>query len=98
MRAGKTGRRASRVVGAAAAGIAAAAVAQELRTTRARRRWHGRVLGVPYDFRVPRLSRIRRTWWNTSSDRLLVPRAFGLGWGVNLARVARLAGLRRSRS
>jgi hypothetical protein len=56
------------------------------------------VLGVPYDFRVPRLSRIRRTWWNPAGDRVLVPRAFGLGWGVNLARVARLAGLRRSRS
>ena len=94
----RAGKRTGRAVGAAAAGIAAAAVAKELRTPRSRRRWHGRVLGVPYDFRVPRLSRIRRTWWNTSSDRLFVPRSFGLGWGVNLARVARLAGLRRRRS
>ncbi len=92
------GKRAGRVLGAAAAGLAGAAVAKELRTPRSRRRWHGRVLGVPYDFRVPRLSRIRRTWWNPAGDRVLVPRAFGLGWGVNLARVARLAGLRRSRS
>ncbi len=89
---------AGRTLGAAAAGIAAAAVAKELRTPKARRRWHGRVLGVPYDFRVPRLSRLRRTWWNTSSDRVLVPRAFGVGWGINLARVARLVGLRRAAS
>jgi Family of unknown function (DUF5808) len=57
-------------------------------------RLHGEVLGfVPYDFRVPNLKRVRREAWDPESSRVLTPKAFGVGWGVNLGRLARLAGI-----
>jgi Family of unknown function (DUF5808) len=56
-------------------------------------RLHGKVFGfVPYDFRVPNLERVRREAWDPGSSRVLTPKAFGVGWGVNLGRLARLAG------
>jgi uncharacterized membrane protein len=41
---------------------------------------------------VPTLSRLRRTWWNPREPRILVDTAFGLGWDVNVAALARLLG------
>jgi hypothetical protein len=55
---------------------------------------HGEVFGfVPYDFRVPTLERARMHTWNPRSARILTPTTFGVGWSVNLGRLARLAGL-----
>lgn len=48
----------------------------------------GRFLGVPYDFRVPTVDRIRRRWWNRDDARIFMPCAFGVGWAVNLIRLA----------
>ena len=48
---------------------------------------------VPYDFRVPTFERARSRWWNTDDDRVFVPQVFGVGWTVNLARVAKLVRL-----
>jgi hypothetical protein len=57
-------------------------------------RLHGEVFGfVPYDFRVPNLERVRRHAWDPASGRLLTPATFGVGWSVNLGRLARLAGI-----
>jgi hypothetical protein len=70
--------------------IAAAAVVDAV----ARRRKHGELFGfVPYDFRIPTVERARRSMWNPRSPRVLTPPTFGVGWGVNLGRLARLAKL-----
>ena len=55
----------------------------------------GRFLGMPYDWRRPTLERVRREVWNPAERRLLVPKAFGWGYGLNLAEAARRLGLRR---
>ena len=70
--------------------LAAAALAQELGKPEAERTWHGRVLGVPYDFRWPTWQRIRDAYWNPNSDRLFSDRVFGVGWAVNLYRAKTL--------
>jgi hypothetical protein len=88
-------RRVQRAALVAVAILGAAAVATELRRPPGLRRWHGRVAGlVPYDFRPPTLDRLRRTWWNPRDPRVLVDTAFGLGWDLNAAALARLLGLR----
>ena len=75
-----------KVIFAAAIAVTAAAVVKELRTPRERRTWHGKVAGaVPYDFRKPTASRLRRRWWNADAP-ILTPRAFGVGWDVNFGR------------
>ena len=79
----------------AAGAVVAAAVAKELRKPSEARTWTGRVLGLPYDFRRPTPEKIAREFWDPDSDAFLTPHAFGVGYGVNLARVARE--LRRSR-
>jgi hypothetical protein len=67
-----------------------AALLRELSRPPAERRWHGRVLAiVPYDFRPPTLERVRNEFWNTESDELLTPRAFGVGWGINSGGIAK---------
>lgn len=79
---------------ARAAGLAllAAALVTELRKPAAERTWHGRIGGVvPYDLRPPTLERIQAAWWSPDDPRILTDRAFGVGWAVNLGRLARLA-------
>jgi len=57
-------------------------------------RRHGELFGfVPYDFRLPTVDRARARTWNPDSPRLLTPVTFGVGWSVNLGRLARLAHL-----
>jgi len=93
----KPGRREARrgrfrgAVRLASAGLTAAAVARELRRPHAERTWHGRVANVPYDFRRPTLARVRQTFWAPDNPHLLVPHAFGVGWSINLGRLARVA-------
>ena len=70
-----------------AAGLAATAVARELRLPRSQRTWHGQLGMVPYDFRTPTPRRIKRSLWAPDDPHILVPRAFGVGWSVNLAAV-----------
>ena len=77
-----------RLVIAALTGLTLAAVVRELRLPASSRTWQGRIAGFPYDFRPPTLERVRRRWWNPEDPRLLTERAFGLGWAVNLARLA----------
>jgi hypothetical protein len=69
----------------ASAALAVAAVTQELRRPKSERTWHGRVANVPYDFRTPSPLRIKRSFWSPDDPRVIVPRAFGVGWSVNLA-------------
>ncbi|WP_042368269.1 DUF5808 domain-containing protein [Streptacidiphilus neutrinimicus] len=85
----RSGRTINRVVLAAAIGVTAAAVAKELRRPAEERTWRGRIVGLPYDFRPPTLARIRAEYWAPDNDALFTPHAFGVGYGVNLARLVR---------
>jgi len=69
----------------AAAGLAAAAVAKELRTPKKERTWQGSLGKIPYDFRTPSPKRIKRSLWAPDDPRVFVPRAFGVGWSLNFA-------------
>lgn len=64
-----------------------AAVAQELNKPESERTWHGRVAGVPYDFRWPTLDRFRKAYWNPDDERLFTDRVIGIGWAINLAQL-----------
>ncbi|MDO8964308.1 MAG: DUF1648 domain-containing protein [Coriobacteriia bacterium] len=55
----------------------------------------GRILGMPYDLRVPTSERIAAAWWNPLDTRIFVPRVFGAGWDVNFGAVAVRLGLVR---
>ena len=70
--------------------VVAAAVGEAVRTNRK----YGELFGVvPYDFRLPTAERARSRTWNPDSKRLLTPTTFGVGWSINLGRVARIAHL-----
>ena len=48
----------------------------------------GTFLGVPYDWRRAGFrARLKQRWWDPSEPRLVVPRAFGWGYDLNLARL-----------
>ena len=79
-------RNRSGLLGWLATGLAVAALVRELRLPAEERTWHGRILYVPYDFRVPTLARLRERLW-APEDRLLVPHVFGVGWSINLGRL-----------
>ena len=71
------------VAGMAAASLVGGALAQQLRRPLSERTWHGTIAGVPYDFRPPTPDKLRDTFWNKNTARVLVPHAFGVGWTVN---------------
>lgn len=67
-----------------AAGLAIAAVIKELRLPKEERTWHGVLVGfVPYDFRIPTVDKIKKTFWDPAGT-IVVNRAFGIGWTINL--------------
>ena len=47
----------------------------------------GRFLGVPYDFRVPTVDRLRDRFWNEDDERIFTPMVFGVGWSINFFRL-----------
>ncbi len=49
--------------------------------------------GIPYDLRPPTGERIRRSMWNPADPHLLRPRAFGVGWDLNVGALAVRLGL-----
>jgi hypothetical protein len=50
-----------------------------------RRRRRGRFLGLPYDWRPLTAQRLRDEVWNPAEPRILVPKAYGWGYGINFA-------------
>jgi hypothetical protein len=71
--------------------LAVAAVVQERRKPADERTWHGVVAGVvPYDFRRPTMERLRKAMWDPEGAHVIGPRAFGVGWTVNVGRVVTL--------
>lgn len=79
--------RIGRLVRAALLFLTLAAVAQELSKPEGERTWHGRVAGVPYDFRIPTPRRFRDAYWNPNDDRIFTERVVGIGWAINFARL-----------
>jgi hypothetical protein len=69
------------------AGLAAAAVGQELVKEPAERTWKGKVAGIPYNFNVPEWSSIAAEYWNPESEHIFAPHVIGMGWGINFAAV-----------
>lgn len=80
----------SDAVVAATVGLTAVAAAKELRKPKRRRDWHGELLGIPYDLRKPSAERLARNYWSPNDRQVIKPRAFGLGWDVNVGRLWRL--------
>jgi hypothetical protein len=78
------------LIGIAALALLAAAVVRELNIPRDQRTWHGRIFGVPYDLRRPTWRRVRESWWAPEDPRLVTPRVLGVGWSVNVGRLAAL--------
>ena len=67
--------------------LAIAAVIKELRLPKDERAWHGALGGlVPYDFRMPTVEKLKRTFWDRDGT-IVVNRPFGVGWTVNLGAV-----------
>jgi hypothetical protein len=79
--------RLGRLLRAAVLFLTLAAVAQELSKPESERRWHGRVAGVPYDFRFPSPKRFRDAYWNPNDPRIFTDRVVGIGWAVNFAQL-----------
>lgn len=63
--------------------IGVIAVIQELRKPEDERTWHGQVANfVPYDFRMPTVTRVRDTYWNPDGP-VFTSKVFGVGWAPN---------------
>lgn len=53
----------------------------------------GSFAGIPFDLRTPTGERLKAAWWNPTDERLLVPKAFGAGWDLNVGALAVRLGL-----
>lgn len=74
-------------------GLVGAALKEQLAKPPGERQWHGHIGGlIPYDFRPPTLDRLRQAWWNPDDERIFTPHTFGIGWSINLGRIAWLLG------
>jgi hypothetical protein len=73
------------------AGLTYAAVSQELKKPAAERTWTGTIGVVPYNFRVEEWRDLVKEYWNPTSERVLGPKAIGVGWSVNFAAIAHRA-------
>ncbi|HEX9132886.1 MAG TPA: hypothetical protein VF844_11400 [Ktedonobacteraceae bacterium] len=62
----------------------AIAIVEQIRRPPEERTWYGKIAGIPYDFRIPTVERIRATFWNKDTSQIFVPQAFGIGWSINL--------------
>jgi uncharacterized membrane protein len=63
--------------------LVVAAVWDQLQRPPAERTWYGSVFGIPYDFRVPTVERLREAFWNKDDTRIFVPCILGVGWSIN---------------
>lgn len=71
------------LIGAGTATLVTLAIKEQLNLPEEQRTWQGKVLGVPYNFRIPSKENIRSAYWNTETSQIIVPRPFGMGWTVN---------------
>ena len=82
-------RRRNRVIWRIGLLLAVVAVLDQIGRRPEDRDWHGRVLGVPYDFRLPTVDRLRARLWNSDDERVIVPQVVGIGWTINLYQLRR---------
>ncbi|GHO83026.1 DUF5808 domain-containing protein [Dictyobacter formicarum] len=80
----KTKRLVNGLIGLTVSALFGMAIVEQLSRPAEERSWQGNVLGIPYDLRFPTRERLRNTMWNSETSRIFVPRAFGLGWDINL--------------
>ena len=78
--------------------IAMAAIFQELEKPKEDRTWHGTIAKfIPYDFRLPTIDRLRESYWNPYTSRIITPEVFGIGWAINFyALLERLSLIRQA--
>ena len=62
----------------------AIAITQQLQRPPEERTWYGKIAGIPYDFRLPTVERIRDTFWNKDTSKIFLPQVFGIGWSINM--------------
>jgi hypothetical protein len=62
----------------------AIAITQQLQRPKEERTWYGKIAGIPYDFRIPNIERIRAAYWNKDTSQIFLPQAFGIGWAINM--------------
>ena len=62
----------------------AIAITQQLQRPPEERTWYGKIAGIPYDFRLPTVERIRAAFWNKDTSQIFLPQAFGIGWSINM--------------
>ncbi len=79
----KLSRTLNTLIGMTVALMVVGAIREQLSLPPAERTWHGKLAGVPYDFRMPTIERLQNAYWNKDTSQLLVPQAFGMGWAVN---------------
>jgi Family of unknown function (DUF5808) len=71
------------LVGIGLATLVGLAIREQLQMPPEERTWHGTLFNIPYDFRRPTIERLRNSFWNKDTARVLVPHAFGMGWSIN---------------
>ena len=62
----------------------AIAITEQLQRPPEERTWNGKIAGIPYDFRLPTVDRIRATYWNKDTSKIFLPQVFGIGWSINM--------------
>ena len=60
------------------------AITQQLQRPLEERTWYGKISGIPYDFRLPTVERIRAAFWNKDTSQIFLSQAFGIGWSINM--------------
>ena len=63
--------------------LVGAAIYDQLRQPAESRTWQGTIFGIPYDFRIPTVERIRAKVWNKDTTSIITPQLFGVGWSIN---------------
>ncbi len=80
-----------RIIQIGAVLLTAAALIKEFTQPRGLRVGEGRVFGLPYSFRLPKLADLRTRYWNAEGT-MLAPPLFGIGIYPNLPAIARQLG------
>lgn len=53
------------------------------------RKPQGRFLGIPFNWTRPTSDEVRRGVWDRDDDRILTPKTYGWGYGVNFSALRR---------
>lgn len=53
------------------------------------RRPQGHFLGIPYNWSRPTRDEVGRGWWDRADDRIVTPKNYGWGYGINFAALVR---------